>query len=35
MANNRSSLKWMAVGALILSAFFGAYAFAQAKTSPQ
>jgi plastocyanin len=33
MAKNNSSLKWMAIGALILSAFFGAYAFAQAKTN--
>ena len=31
MAKN-NSLKWMAVGALVLAAFFGAYAFAQAKT---
>lgn len=33
MAKNTSTLKWMAIGALILSAFFGAYAFAQAKTN--
>ncbi len=32
MTKNNSTLKWMAIGALILSVFFGAYAFAQAKT---
>jgi hypothetical protein len=32
MAKN-TSLKWVAAGALILAAFFGAYAFAQAKTT--
>lgn len=32
MTKRTSSLKWIAAGALILSAFFGAYAFAQAKT---
>jgi plastocyanin len=32
MNKNTSSLKWVAVGVLMLAAFFGAYAFAQAKT---